>query len=253
MLISIFFLCDLDPEHMLKLKSMESKTEYKFYFPSSTSVPKILDNAKLMMSTNGELKNIINYDMFLKSVYGSTEDCRRVDILNKIYQKYISTHTINNDILIKLKNKLIDDKLPPLEYGAIAFEIALIYMYLNEHTEELTTGDNENKVIESVADKYGEKEIEVTNELEMLSVVLNEKFTKDQINNMNILKASYNGKDMESDEILGILSTHVLPQYLTQIDIRDTKDDTYTIETDLCTIIREPETMEFKIIEKEND
>ena len=35
----IFVICDLDPEHMLKLKAMESRSKYKFYFPSSINIP----------------------------------------------------------------------------------------------------------------------------------------------------------------------------------------------------------------------
>ena len=248
----VFIICDLDPEHMLKLKAMESKSKYRFYFPSSTNIPSTSGNAKLeaklMIEVNKDLMTISNYGKFLNFLWRNED--KRVSLVNKAFEKYSSSNEISTDKLIDLKNKLSDDSLDPLTYAKIAFELSMVYLYLYNNTTGLTTGEKEDEMIESVSEKYDEEELVVTNELEMLNAVLRESFTKEEISNMNILKASYNSKEMETEEIFGILSTHILPQYMTQIDIRDTKDDTYTIETDLCTIVRESGTMEFHVYPK---
>ena len=244
----IFVICDLDPEHMLKLKAMESRSKYKFYFPSSINIPEALDSAKLIIEVGKDPMTISNYDKFLNLLWKNEE--KRTDLVNKAFEKYSSNRNMGKDILIDLKNQLADDTLDPLSYAKIAFEISMVYLYLYKTTTGLTTGEQEDKMIETVSEQYDEEEITVTNELEMLSAVLRDSFTKDEISSMNVIKASYNGKAMESDEIFGILTTHILPQYMTQVDIRDTKEDTYTIETDLCTIVRESGTMQFHVYPK---
>ena len=51
------------------------------------------------------------------------------------------------------------------------------------------------------------------------------------------------------NELITKLASHMLPAFMTQINILDTLDDSYTIKTNLGTIIRESKTGRITIIE----
>lgn len=96
--------------------------------------------------------------------------------------------------------------------------------------------------ITEMAEEETEEDIKnIKTELDMVNLVV-DKYLKGDKDKLEIKKCIYNGKEISPEEILYKLHSHTLPEYLEQIDIRTTLDDTYTIETNLGDIYREPKT-----------
>ena len=116
-------------------------------------------------------------------------------------------------------------------------ELAYIYSYIDNqietHREEL-----QSKMMADI--KYIREEAEkvITNELDIVNDSL-KTVLKDEAEEENkILKCVYNGETISSREMIKRLKSHMLPEYLTQIDINDTLDDEYRIDMEKTIIIR---------------
>lgn len=231
---NIVFICDLyDPSYMITLSNQSSYKDYKFIFPSSDIIPQ---GDCVTMLGDGNLYKMKSYNMFKQN----REQILDIEI-NKLKGIENTEETIRN---LKVKLQSSEDIM---EIAKLCLNITLIYYVIERMAIDGTKEEN----IENIIDKVSkiDENFEVTNELEMLSSFLNKQFTKEEINNMEILNARYNDEEIDEREIINKLSTHKLPQYLSEIDIRTTFDDTYMIETNLCTIFRN-QNIEFTIIKE---
>lgn len=85
-----------------------------------------------------------------------------------------------------------------------------------------------------------EENEEVRNELDILNYQLKHVFTKpNELDDDEFEYCIYNGKELSQEEMVELLSTHVLPEYLIpQVNINDTLNDSYRIETKKAIIVR---------------
>lgn len=121
-----------------------------------------------------------------------------------------------------------------------AFEVAIIgntydltEAIIDNNKEDLSEKITEE--IKSTREEYENTE-DPENEWELVNRQV-EALLKDD-KDIEIKKCTYNGEEIEYNDLVERLMSHVFPQFITQIDIRDTLDDNYIIETDKCKIIR---------------
>jgi len=116
-------------------------------------------------------------------------------------------------------------------------ELGYIYSFIDKqieaHREEL-----QSKMIADMKKVREEAEKVLTNELDIVNDSLKTVLKDEADEDNQILKCVYNGETISSDEMIKRLSSHMLPEFLTQIDINDTLDDEYRIDMEKAIIIR---------------
>ena len=120
--------------------------------------------------------------------------------------------------------------------------LGYIYQILNNEIETHREKIQSDMMvsIKEIREKQ-EEEAEITNELELLNKRICDvlKDPNERMND-NFQFCYYNGEKLSQQDMADKLASHVFPQFLTQIDINTTLDDSYTIETDKLIISRTP-------------
>lgn len=163
-----------------------------------------------------------NYDTMIDYSYESTKKRVTTDL---------------DDLRDRYLNKLGDNECSMADKSR--------YIAIIGNTYDLTESIIDNNK-EDLSDKITEEIKNIRYEYENTEDPENEwEFINQQVEtilkgdkDITIKKCTYNGKDIEYDELVRKLISHVFPQYLTQVDINTTLDDYYIIETDKCKIIR---------------
>lgn len=89
-------------------------------------------------------------------------------------------------------------------------------------------------IISTRKEEYGD---DIKNELDLLNKILAKNDMTEK--NCKIENCTYNGADISIEDLVSKLLTHVYPEFLTQININDTLDDKYIINTSKGKIIRD--------------
>ena len=89
-------------------------------------------------------------------------------------------------------------------------------------------------IISTREEEYGN---ELKNELDLLNKILAKNDMTEK--NCKIESCTYNGTEISIEDLVSKLLTHVYPRFLTQININDTLDDKYIINTSKGKIIRD--------------
>lgn len=138
---------------------------------------------------------------------------------------------------------LIKEKNPDIKNFMIATTV-LGYIYelfdedIENHREDL-----QSSMIASIKHvrEEAEENAEIRNELDILNKQI--KYILKDPNERaedEFQYCTYNGEEVSQEEIVDILTSHVLPEYLIpQVDINETLEDTYRIETNKLIITRE--------------
>lgn len=121
--------------------------------------------------------------------------------------------------------------------------------------EEILSDKSESlqeEITKTIEEEVDEDVKKVKNELDMVNIVV-EKYLKGDLNNLEITECTYNGLSINPADLIYKLHSHTMPDYLEQIDIRTTLNDTYTIKTNLGDIYREPGTGRIYALSKNDD
>ena len=245
----IIMLMDLyEPNDMLIMTQQTTLKNYKFYFPNMSPPVQSPNDKYYTILPDGTLSKVSNIKLFNKN---------KETILDMSLNSYKESLGTDLDTLESVLRTLIQEKKDALEsedylsFVSYSVQITSVYFLTEGKIERILEDEDELNEIFTTIGELGEEE-DVTNELDMLNSMLRNNFSLEELQSMQVLNSSYNGKEIDSDEIMDVLASHMLPEYITQIDIRDTVEDTYTIETNICTIIREKDTMNIRILKKED-
>ena len=138
------------------------------------------------------------------------------------------------DEMIALK----DNRPTTKDYMIATTVLAYVYQLIDEDIERnrVKLQAEMNASIKQVR----EENDEIRNELDILNHQLKNVFNKPgELDDDEFEYCIYNGKELTQEEMVDLLSTHVLPEYLIpQVDINDTLEDSYRIETKKAIIVR---------------
>lgn len=189
-----------------------------------------------LITSNGE-KFIIN---------NFTKISQNIEYFNEVYNEYLlkdfeKYQTENEKREKEIKNSY--DKNNLLEFNNAIENIVLsqyvgecLSKVMNKNIDDNREEFQENIVQDIIASREEEYGDDIRNELDALNKILLDK--QMTVDNCKIEKCIYNGKDITIEQLVSKLLTHIYPQFLTQINIKDTLDDEYTIETSIGTIKR---------------
>ena len=145
-----------------------------------------------------------------------------------------------------------------LEYLQTAMKITSIYLIDHMQLEDLEENEEaQEEIRENIREvrrkMLEEEEDDIQNELDLVNKAvrdtINENFPKDKMIDFQIEECTYNGEPISTEDLITKLSNHMLPAFMTQVNILDTLDDTYSIKTTIGTIIREAKTGKITIVE----
>jgi len=163
-----------------------------------------------------------NYDSLLEYSYESTKKRVTTD-LDDLRDRYMS----------KLGDNTYSPRDKSMFIAIIGNTYDLTESIIDNNKEDLS--DKITEEIKNIRYEYENTE-DPENEWEFINQQVETILKGDK--DITIKKCTYNGKEIEYDELVRKLISHVFPQYLTQVDINTTLDDYYIIETDKCKIIR---------------
>lgn len=141
------------------------------------------------------------------------------------------------DEMVKLK----DNRPTTRDFIVATTVLAYVYQLIDEdiETNRVAIQATMNDCIKEVRERE-EANAEIRNELDIVNQQIKTilKDPKD-LEEDEFEYATYNGRDVSQEEIVQTLTTHVLPDFLVpQIDINETLDDEYRIETKKLIIVR---------------
>ena len=234
---------------LVAISSNETKScEYFFCTVKNPAIRDVEGSIHYLLMPNGDIKKIKDIDTVKKNydvIYsnGLEQYKAYLDTLNTSYEDIVST--------LKDKKKELLKNNDILAFIQTSMQITSIYAILEEEAEEMKESkeamDQMVDAIKTIRDK--EEEDDISNELEIVNSLLKKYFSQEELDALEIKECSYNGKVIPKEEMLDELSSHVLPEFLIkQVDINETKSDTYYIRTNLGTIYREPDTMNIQLI-----
>ena len=247
-MVNVIFLADLyDPNDMIYAREQKELKDYCFWFPNMKQQPKFnIEDTYYTILPNGEMIKITNLDIFDKN-----KDIILQKGLNDLsLDKENITDVISH--LLEHKKICLDNK-DILSFLSISMKITSIYLITNNTIASiLENQDGLNDLFDKIGEMQDE-DVKIINELDIVNSLLRQHFSYEELTNMEILEAKYNDEIMSKDDIIDKLSSHYLPEHMTQIDIRTTKKDKYIIKSNLCDIVREPDSFEIKILSKDGE
>jgi len=193
-----------------------------------------------IMGANGKLMKINDYQKAidnLEDIYYST--------LNE-FKESLDEDNINpyefRDLLLSDQAMITSSKKEAEKNKLLYVENSMVITSLYTLYSELLETMNTEKTQEAIRTAIIEERIEhgedqPKNELDIISNSIKQFFPKDY-ERMEVDSCTYNGEDISHADLIDKLSSHMLPQYITQVDITTTLDDNYTIKTNLGTIVR---------------
>jgi hypothetical protein len=132
-----------------------------------------------------------------------------------------------------------------LEYISTCIQLTSAYIITGSKLDEIKNDEKANEEIMNVIREERKKEIEqeesekeIANELDLVNAMIKEVLPEDKRDNLQIESCSYNDESVEPSEITTKLSNHMLPEFMTQVNILDTLEDHYEIVTNTCIITR---------------
>lgn len=185
-----------------------------------------------------------NGEIFLIKQFNKISE--NIDYFNQVYNEYLlkdfEKYQLENEQREKeIKNSF--DKNNLLEFNKAIENIVLsqyvgecLSKVMNKNIDDNQEEFQENMVQDIIASREEEYGDDIRNELDALNKVLSE--NQMTVENCKIEKCIYNGQDISIEQLVSKLLTHIYPQFLTQINIKDTLDDEYSIETSIGTIKR---------------
>ena len=185
-----------------------------------------------------------NGEIFLIKQFNKISE--NIDYFNEVYNEYLlkdfEKYQLENEQREKeIKNSF--DKNNLLEFNKAIENIVLsqyvgecLSKVMNKNIDDNQEEFQENMVQDIIASREEEYGDDIRNELDALNKVLSE--NQMTVENCKIKKCIYNGQDISIEQLVSKLLTHIYPQFLTQINIKDTLDDEYFIETSIGTIKR---------------
>ena len=185
-----------------------------------------------------------NGEIFLIKQFNKISE--NIDYFNEVYNEYLlkdfEKYQLENEQREKeIKNSF--DKNNLLEFNKAIENIVLsqyvgecLSKVMNKNIDDNQEEFQENMVQDIIASREEEYGDDIRNALDALNKVLSE--NQMTVENCKIKKCIYNGQDISIEQLVSKLLTHIYPQFLTQINIKDTLDDEYSIETSIGTIKR---------------
>jgi len=202
------------------------------------------DFDKYILLPNGELKKVSNIEMVRKNknaIVSKVLDSMKEDgsVTNG---DYITRKMNDRDRLASLVKDNPDFKL---EYISTCIQLTSAYIITGSKLDEIKNDEKANEEIMNVIREERKKEIEqeesekeIANELDLVNAMIKEVLPEDKRDNLQIESCSYNDESVEPSEITTKLSNHMLPEFMTQVNILDTLEDHYEIVTNTCIITR---------------
>lgn len=169
-----------------------------------------------------------------------------IDYFNEVYNDYLlkdfEKYQIENEKREK-ESKNPYDKINLIQFNNRIENIVLsqyvgdcLSKVMNKNIDDNQEEFQENMIQDIITSREEEYGNDIRNELDALNkVLLNKQMTVD---NCKIEKCIYNGENISIEQLVSKLLTHIYPQFLTQINIKDTLDDEYSIETSIGIIKR---------------
>lgn len=185
-----------------------------------------------------------NGEIFLINQFNKISE--NIEYFNEVYNEYLlkdfEKYQLENEKREKeIKNSF--DKNNLLEFNKAIENIVLsqyvgdcLSKVMNKNIDDNQEEFQENMVQDIITSREEEYDDDIRNELDALNKVLSE--NQMTVENCKIEKCIYNGQDISIEQLVSKLLTHIYPQFLTQINIKDTLDDEYSIETSIGTIKR---------------
>lgn len=185
-----------------------------------------------------------NGEIFLINQFNKISE--NIEYFNEVYNEYLlkdfEKYQLENEKREKeIKNSF--DKNNLLEFNKAIENIVLsqyvgdcLSKVMNKNIDDNQEEFQENMVQDIITSREEEYGDDIRNELDALNKVLSE--NQMTVENCKIEKCIYNGQDISIEQLVSKLLTHIYPQFLTQINIKDTLDDEYSIETSIGTIKR---------------
>ena len=127
-------------------------------------------------------------------------------------------------------------KAKKLEYIQACMKMTSAYNIYDQILDKRNEDDQDQDEIMDAIKEVRKEENKIRTELDLLSNTLEQYFPK---GDFEIKRVFYNDLPMKIDDFSKKISSHTFPEFLEQIDIRETLDDTYTIEGDQAIIKRE--------------
>lgn len=246
----------LDPYDPVDIGFLKKENSRDSYYLLSDNRPYDPNFENWAMLPNGDMRKINDYDKFMDS---ANQIIKLVidDMRQKLeVDTFKNTDNIKETTLTKyLKQKmqerdemgskaLEDPKQYKLDYLRISMQITSVYIIADNKLDDLKNSVEANEeLIQTIIDerkeelKKEEEEAEIENELDMVNSLIKSTFPNNT-EPIQIESCKYNNEDISPREITTKLSTHYLPQYITQVDITKTLNDTYEIVTNLGIIER---------------
>ena len=185
-----------------------------------------------------------NGEIFLINQFNKISE--NIDYFNQVYDEYLLKDFEEYQLENEKREKEIKksyDKNNLIEFNKAIENIVLsqyvgecLSKVMNKNIDDNKEEFQENMIQDIIASREEEYGDDIRNELDALNKILSD--NKMTVENCKIEKCIYNGKDISLEQLVSKLLTHIYPQFLTQINIKDTLDDEYSIETSIGTIKR---------------
>lgn len=193
-----------------------------------------------IMGANGKLMKINDYQKAidnLEDIYYSTLN----EFKESLDEDNIDPYKFRDDLL-KDQAMITSSKEEAEKNKLLYVENSMVITSLYTLYSELLDTMNTEKTQEAIRTAIIEERIEhgedqPRNELDIVNNSIKQFFPKDY-ERVEVDSCTYNGEDISHADLINKLSSHMLPQYITQVDITTTLDDNYTIKTNLGTIVR---------------
>ena len=178
---------------------------------------------------NGNLMNIKEFDKVIKNK----------DKIESIYIKEVkeNLNSYDTEKILKEADNVNQDKV----YSMCQSVLAAYVFYLIDKDIEDNRKQYQDKLVTEIKEERIASNKQVENELDMINDTINSMFPdgKDRMD-IEFKRCVYNGKEISQEDMLNTLESHVLPEYLKpQVNIMDTLDDSYRIETNKMVIVRD--------------
>lgn len=178
---------------------------------------------------NGNLMNIKEFDKVIKNK----------DKIESIYIKEVkeNLNSYDTEKILKEADNVNQDKVYSMCQSVLA---AYVFYLINKDIED-NRKQYQDKLVTEIKEERIASNKRVENELDMINDTINSMFP-DEKDRMDIefKRCVYNGKEISQEDMLNTLESHVLPAYLKpQVNIMDTLDDSYRIETNKMVIVRD--------------
>lgn len=135
----------------------------------------------------------------------------------KLNEKTICLGNIDKDTISEFSEKMVEEV-------RVSVLTKSLQDYIFDYVEK---GKDivEKSTIDSINQTRDEDDKDITNEMKIIQSIFEEFLSEDS----TIESCEYNGKTIEPEALVQTLLSHMLPEYMTQVNIFDTLDDNFEI------------------------